>query len=464
MAVWAWVFVFGAVAALVALDLWVVHRPGRVPTRRGELIWACIYALLALAGGGVVYLAYEHHWLGLGVEKGLRIDGLAAAGRYLTAFLWQLALDLDGVFVMSALFSHFGTPPETRRRALFIGILPSLALRAGLIFLGAWLIASFEWTRFLICGVLVLASVRMFLIRQENMDPDRNWIVRVLRRFVPVPLAAAGPSLLVLLVLHETADAYIALDSVPAVLAITRDPLLIVAANGAALLCLRSLYVALEGVRDWLRYIKIGLACVLAYAAVLITFESPHKGPTPGWSLAVLVLSVGAGLALGLLSRRADQKAAVSALGADADRVARQALRRANKIIITVVGMTLLLLGAVMVVGPGPGLPVVFIALAVLGNEFAWAQRLLTKYRGRVEQAARRSAAKARERLSPWVMLPVLGGTIAFFVCLHYVLHVKWLGVVVSGAFVILGQLAWGYLAFVHKHNESPDDPPENPS
>lgn len=462
MVIWAWVIVFGTVGALVALDLWVVHRPGRPTTRRGELTWACVYAVLALLGGAVIYVAYDRHWLNLGYgdNHGLKIDGPAAAGRYLTAFLWQLALDLDGVFVMSALFGHFRTPPEVRRRTLFLGIIPSLALRAGLIFLGAWLLGAFEWTRFLICGLLVLASIRMFLIRQENFDPERNWVVRVLRRFMPAPLAAAGPSLLVLLVLHETADAYIALDSVPAVLAASREPLLIVAANGAALLCLRSLYVVLEGVRDWLRYIKIGLACVLAYAAVLITFEPGHRSPPPVASLAVLVLSVGAGLVLGLLSRRADQKAEVSALGEDADRVARLALRRARWVILSVVGMTLLLVGVVMIPGPGPGLPLIFIALAILANEFVWAKRLLTKYRGQVERAARISAAKARERLSPWVMLPLIGGTIAFFTYLHLVWNIKLAGVLVSGIFVLLGQLAWGYLAFVHKHGPDQSDPP----
>jgi tellurite resistance protein TerC len=318
-----------------------------------------------------------------------------------------------------------------------------------------------EWSRYLISGFLVLAALRMLIIRQENMDPLRNPVIRVLRKFIPISERAGGSDLvtreggrlaltplLLLVLLLETADAFMALDSIPAVLAITREPLLVFSANAFALLCLRSLYMALSGLTNWLRYVKIGLACSLGYAAVLMSLPAKVR-PDEVESIIVLLMSVAAGLIIGMGTKPTAET--VSPLGEEADQFAKATLRQARKVIGLVVGITVVLVGILLVILPGPGLPVVFIGLAILGNEFAWAKRFLDATRQKAEQAVAASTEAARKRLRPWILIPLGLGTIGAFVGVGLWFSLKPTGVLLGLIPALLGQWLWGYLAFYRK-------------
>ncbi|MCE7972960.1 MAG: hypothetical protein DYG92_01355 [Leptolyngbya sp. PLA1] len=451
------VLVTALVAALVLIDLFGIHRGYRAPTARNEWRTAGLYALLAMAFGGLLSVAHGEHWFGIG-SGGTSLSTKEAFGQFLGAFGWQLALDLDTVFVVTALFVQFKTPREVQHRVLLWGVLLGMFVRGALTAAGAELLQLLPWTRFVISGFLVLAALRMLVIRQENLNPANNVLIRMLRRVVPVAPRAEGAALftrvggrlavtplLILVVLLETADAFMAMDSIPAVLAISRDPLLVYSANAFALLCLRSLYMALRDAADWLRYCKIGLACSLGYAAVLMSLPTDLR-PTTLESVAVLVLSVAAGTIIGIGTKGA--RTDVSPLGESADRMAKATLRHARRTIALVLGVTLLAVGVFFVIAPGPGLPVIFIGLAILGNEFAWARRFADKYRAKAEEAVQASAVAARKRFGPWVLVPLVVGTAAVFMVGGHYLRLKPHQVALGLVPAVLGQLAWGYFTF----------------
>lgn len=466
-----WIAFISLIVLLVLADLYGWHR-GRVrPTRRGEWIMTGLYVLLAFVLAGFIHAGYERQWLGMGVSADgtSRMAGEEAATQFVTLTLWQLALDLDGVFVVSALFAHLKTPESMRHRVLLWGILPAMLVRGALLAGGLWVLHYAEWTRYLFTGLLLLASLRMLIVRQENFDEKQNWILRFLRRFVHISQRLEGTNLLtreggkvaltpmlVAVVLLASADAWIALDSTPALFAISREPFLLFASSTMALLCLRTVYVALENLRGWLRCVKIGLACVLAYAAIVLAIPGKLT-PTTLESLILLAACVSAGSVFALRPG-AKFGAEVSPLSPEAEQAARLALRRARQAVVLVVGLSLLIIGIIMIPAPGPGLVVIFVALAVLGNEFAWAKELMTKYRAKAMHAAEQSAAAARKRFSPWVLVPVVAATIAFFVCLHLFAKVPRTGAILGAAPVVIGQLVWGYMAFFRK--PSSEHPP----
>lgn len=474
---WLWLLFTGLIVLLVLSDLYGWHRGHTRPTRRGEFVTTGLYILLTFAIALVVHFAYETHWLGAGVSADgtSRLSGAEAASQFVTLTLWQFALDLDGVFVVSALFAHLRTPERVRHRVLLWSVLPAIAVRGGLILLGAWLSTHYTWIKFLLSGLLLLAALRMLVLRQENFDEGKNWILGFLRRFVPNSGRFDGNKLLTreggrlaftpllaAVVLLQSADLWISMDSIPAALAISKEPFLLFASNGMALVLLRAVYVALEGLKGWLRYVKIGLACALAYAAVLTAMPRTDHPPTLE-SLLVLVLCVGAGMVFALRPR-AKQDESVSPLGEEADRAAKMALRRARQAIVLVVGGTLLLAGVVMIPGPGPGIPIAFIALAILANEFAWAREMLHKYRAKVIVTLENSGAVARRHVRPWIMIPFYAFTVLFFTGLHLYARVPVKGAIIAAIPVLIGQSLWGYFTFVRAWRPSGGDEPPAPT
>lgn len=470
----AFIIIFGIALVLTALDVAAISRL-RPHSRAWDIARAGWYLLLAIGSAALLWRTYDQHWLGLGITANAEIRGARAAKEFLVSFLWLVALDVDGVFVVSAIFRGLDLRPSARRVVLAWSGPISLGVRGVAIGASVWLLARYPWVRFAMAGVLVLAALRMLIVRRETVDPDRNFFIRVLRWILPTRSGAEPNAMIALqgrrlimtpllaaLVLVATADVYLAIDSVPAAFAISRDPVILFAASAMALPCVRSLYAALDVARGWLRWAKIGLAVTLGYAAVVVA-APPSLRPTTLPSLMVLAVSLGSGLVLALATGREARGAtdSTSPIGADAERLTRETLSTARKTIVFVVGMALLVVGLIMLPGPGPGLPVTFAALAILGNEFAWAKRLMDKYRGRAMQAAERSAAAARKRFSPWVLLPLIGGTIAVFVLIPQFLPVPIGGAILGAIPTVLGQIAWGYIAFFRKPSAA--EPPKRP-
>jgi tellurite resistance protein TerC len=459
-----WLILATILFLLVILDLLVVHRARQVQHPVRAFATAAIYLGVAVAFAFSLHWAYGTHWYELGCypDGSVHTDGEAAALQFLTALLLALALDLDSILVICAIFGQFQTPVRLQRRVLLWGVLVAICTRGLLAGSFGLLLMSFEWVRFILAGLLVLAALRMLLVRQEAADPSRNVLVRLITRFFPVTKrlhgsnfftmdngrAAVTPLLLTLVVI-ELADALFALDSVPAVLSVTREPFIVVAAMAFALLISRSLYPALSLLTDWIRYVKVGLAVLLLYSAVKISL--PEHTPIPVWSSFLVVTGcVLVGIFFALLARRQDQRASstISPLGEDADRLARATLRHTRRVIVLVVGGTTLAIGAFMMIGPGPGIPIFFIALALLGTEFAWARRLMERSKGVAIGAARTTAEAARRRFKPWILIPKIGLTMAFFASLPFWTPMPIYGAVLAALPVLFGQAFWGWLAF----------------
>jgi tellurite resistance protein TerC len=306
MSIVPWLGFLLLIVGLLALDLVVFHRHGHVIGPREALGWSAFWIALGLAFAFVVRAIYDGHWFGAGTGA-LALSGRTAAIQYLTGYVVEKSLSVDNIFVIAMIFSYFSVPPAFQHRVLYWGILGALVLRLAMILAGAALIERFTWMVYVFGGFLILSAVKLLVTRHDSIDPGRNPLVRLARRWYPVSERFEGehffvridgrrtvtPLFLVLLVV-ESSDVVFAVDSIPAVFAITRDPFLVFTSNVFAILGLRALYFALAAVMGRFRYLKMSLVFVLAYVGVKMILA--HHYPIPALvSLAFIagILAVG---------------------------------------------------------------------------------------------------------------------------------------------------------------------------
>lgn len=284
--IWMWTGFLLFVAVVLALDLGVFNRTPHAPTLKEALTFTTGTIVMALGFTAFVYFAYNGHWLGLGnavdAVDGQVNNGRLAAVKFLTGYVVELSLSMDNVFVIALIFQHLRVPLKYQHRVLFWGILGALVMRGAMIGIGAQLVARYHWILYVFGAFLVVTAIRMLTKNEEEDEAQmESVVVRWLRRHFPVtdrfheqhfivelngrkfltPLAVA-------LVLVETTDLIFAVDSIPAIFAITADPFLVFTSNVFAILCLRSLYFGLAGLIQKFRYLKVSLALVLGIVGV----------------------------------------------------------------------------------------------------------------------------------------------------------------------------------------------------
>ncbi|OWY71864.1 hypothetical protein B7486_09405 [cyanobacterium TDX16] len=307
MTVWLWLGFIALILALLALDLGVLNRKEHVIGTREALAWTAFWIFLSLVFNGGIYYMYEHHWLGIGLHAGGEESGADAAMKYFTGYVVEKSLSLDNIFVIALIFRYFAVPGAFQHRVLFWGILGALILRGAMIAVGAALIHRFHWVIYVFGALLIATAVKMLMSKDEKIEPDRNPFVRVARRLYPVTPDFEGrrffshidgkkaitPLFLVLLVVEST-DVLFAVDSIPAIFAITTDPFIVFTSNVFAILGLRSLYFALASVMDKFRYLKVSLMLVLVFVGAKMLLSGHYIVPTQ-ISLAVIcgVLTTG---------------------------------------------------------------------------------------------------------------------------------------------------------------------------
>jgi tellurite resistance protein TerC len=280
-----WIGLFGVVGTLLALDLFVLHRDERETTFKEAAAWSALWISTAVAFGILVTLA----------------RGGQSGTEYFAGYLIELSLSVDNVFVFAMLFAAFAVPPIYQHRLLFWGILGAVVFRALFITGGTALLGAAHWVIYLLGILLVITGIRMARTGGHEVDPERNPILRLFRRFVPTTDGLRGGAfivrengkrmatpLLAVLVAIETTDIMFALDSIPAVFAITTDAFIVFSSNLFAILGLRSLYFLLAGLIDRFVYLKLGLAALLVFAGGKILVSGVYHMPTAG-SLAVIV-------------------------------------------------------------------------------------------------------------------------------------------------------------------------------
>ena len=317
---WMYAAFVGLILLLLALDLGVFHRKAHVVSIKEALGWSAFWVALGLAFGIFIYAGYENHWLGLGltpdmmtvtpqVVEGLGTaynDGYSATVKYITGYLVETSLAVDNIFVIAMLFAFFAVPAIYQHRVLFWGIVGALVMRGAMIAAGAQLLHQFTWIVYLFGGFLIVTGIKMLLVKTAKTDLNKNLVVRLTRRLIPIterfhgqhffvragssagrePALAGGmkesdcvvesaPSgallatpLLLALIMVEVTDLIFAVDSIPAIFAITADPFLVFTSNVFAILGLRSLYFALACMIDRFQYLKASLAFVLMIVGV----------------------------------------------------------------------------------------------------------------------------------------------------------------------------------------------------
>jgi tellurite resistance protein TerC len=345
------------ILALLALDLGVFNRKAHVVSVKEALGWSAFWIALGLLFIIPLYFGYQRHWMGLGSHldsvDGIYNDGHRAAVKYLTGYVIEKSLSVDNIFVIALIFSYFGVPAMYQHRVLFWGILGALIMRGTMIGIGAALIARFHWILYVFGVFLIITAVRMFFMHSEATDPSKNRIVRLTRRLFPIteqfhgthfvvksgtrashepatPGAAVKTDhavdaaehdgsthgrwmltpLALALVVVETTDLIFAVDSIPAIFAITTDPFLVFTSNVFAILGLRSLYFALAGMIDTFRYLKHALALVLALVGVKMLaagwFKELLGEHYNFWLLGLVFAILAGGVGLSLLARHRD--------------------------------------------------------------------------------------------------------------------------------------------------------------
>lgn len=300
--IWLWIGFNVFVLAMLALDLGIFHRKAHVVSLKESISWTAVWVVLAL----LFNLGVWHHF---GPQKGLE---------FFTGYLIEKSLSVDNVFVFALLFSYFAVPPLYQHKVLFYGILGALIMRATMIAAGSALITQFGWIIYIFGVFLILTGVKMIVKQEEEIHPERNPVVKWFKKLMPVTPEYRGDRffvrengirmatpLFVVLLLIEFTDLIFAVDSIPAIFAVTTDPFIVYTSNVFAILGLRSLYFALAGVMDKFHYLKAGLGVILSFVGVkMLLAHTPYKIDTLvslGVIAGVLAISVTASL---LLPRR----------------------------------------------------------------------------------------------------------------------------------------------------------------
>lgn len=283
--IWAWLGFLTFVGILLALDLGVFNKKAHAPSMKEALFFTSGAIVLALLFTALVWVGYHNHWLGLGshvdaVDRQIN-DGRLAAVKFLTGYVIELSLSMDNVFVIALIFQHLRIPTHLQHRVLFWGILGALAMRGVMIGVGAALVARYHWILYLFGAFLVYTGIRMLVTTSEEDAPGETWVMRQVRKYFPITEDFHGQRftvflngrrwltpLAVALVLVETTDLIFAVDSIPAIFAITADPFLVFTSNVFAILCLRSLYFGLAGLIERFKYLKVSLSIILALVGV----------------------------------------------------------------------------------------------------------------------------------------------------------------------------------------------------
>lgn len=291
--------VFGAlVVATMVIDLGLLNRSGKAMSTRAALAWTAVWVGMGLAFCGVLW-----KW-----------DSPAKAAEYLACYLTEYALSVDNIFVFLVIFTFFAVPETHRRRVLFWGIFGAMVMRGLFLFGGVAIVERFHWTVWVLGGILVVTGVKLLFQGDEQVDPDKNAVLRIARRFLPVTRGYSGdrffvrrekklyatPLFLTLLVVEST-DVLFAVDSVPAALALSNDRLVLFTSNVFAILGLRSLFFAVSAFLKYLRFLKYGLAAILIFVGIRMCMPADYRIPT-GVALSVvggiLLLSIAASLVL----------------------------------------------------------------------------------------------------------------------------------------------------------------------
>lgn len=304
-----WIIFLACILVFLALDLGVFHKNDHVIKSKEAGIWTAVWVTIALAFSGVIYWLFSNGMM----ENPTGLTANEAVLKYITGYLIELSLSVDNVFVIAVIFTSFKIPPVFQHRVLFWGILGAIIFRALMIFFGVALITKFDWIIYVFGVFLLYTAFKMLRGGDEDFHPEKSFVFRNLKKLYPITseinghdffikkmgVRAATPLFVALLVIELT-DILFALDSIPAILAITADPFLVFSSNILAILGLRSMYFLISRMLEKFRYINYSLVVILAFVGLKMLFS--HSVHLPEWvSLTVISVSLISGILASLL-------------------------------------------------------------------------------------------------------------------------------------------------------------------
>ncbi|MGD9688674.1 MAG: TerC/Alx family metal homeostasis membrane protein [Phycisphaerales bacterium] len=329
MTFWLWTGFLALVAAILYVDLGVLHKHSHRITPGKALRNTGVFVLMALSFAVAIFVIYENQWMG--AERlsfaGKPLTGATATIEYLSVWLLEYMLSVDNLFVFTLVFAHFSVPQQHQHRVLFWGILGALILRGAMIGAGSALVAAFHWVLYIFGAILIFTAIKMLVSGDGHFDPARSFTLRIARRLFPITgelhgerffvrqivdhrrVLMATPLLLVLLVVEAT-DVVFAIDSIPVAFGQTREPFIIFTSNVFAIMGLRSLYFALAGLMGMFKYLKVSLSMILVFVGVKMIIEHPVEAiplsKIPGlglsdWQIGFAGIDVSAGVSLGVI-------------------------------------------------------------------------------------------------------------------------------------------------------------------
>ena len=297
------IFIAVVVFALI-LDLGVFNRkPHEIKTKEAA-IWTSVWVTCALLFSGVVYLSFENNW----IDNPTNLTPTNAVLKFVTGYLIELSLSVDNIFIIALIFSSFAIPKKYQHEVLFYGVLGAIVFRAIMIVFGVALITEFSWMFYVFGVFLILTALKLLFSHNEQKDPHDFKIYKWIAKVYPVTTTIEGDKffiikngvkyatpLFVALIIIELTDVFFAIDSIPAILAITADPFIVFTSNILAIMGLRSMYFLVVGMLDKFKYINYSLVVILAFVGVKMIIS--HHVEIPEWlSLGVIVLSLAGGM------------------------------------------------------------------------------------------------------------------------------------------------------------------------
>jgi tellurite resistance protein TerC len=315
-----WISFLALIVVLLALDLGVFHRKAHDIGLREAGFWSAVWIAIGLSFSIAVYFVYGSNLFGADLEGDHRREGLQASMAYVTAYLVEKSLSVDNIFVIAVVFDRFKVKPEYRHRVLFWGILGAILMRGLMIGGGLWLVERFTWLFYVFGLYLVYTGVKLLKSSDEEVDPERSAAVRLVRRVFPVSTADHGATfvtrvngrltftvLALVLIAVEWTDVVFALDSIPAVLAISEEAFIVYTSNIFAILGLRSLYFVLQGMMHRFRHLKYSLSFILVFIGAKMALHDFWKFPT-ALSLSVILAALVVAVGTSIFARKREER------------------------------------------------------------------------------------------------------------------------------------------------------------
>lgn len=384
-----------ALASLVLVPELLLLRRRRVTSPWEALAWTSFWIALAITFGTWLYFAYEGAWFGLGEAVDAKVpDGRAAAMQFFAAYLVQKSLSVDNIVVIALILAYFRVPLEQQQRLLAWSLPVAVGMRGLAVAGGVLLIQAVPWTSYVFGVILVFSALRMLVQRAGKLDAESPLVRMMSQRW---PLAEfdggrfigrrdgrrAPTPLLAALIMIGFANIVFAVDAVPAILAITREPLIVLAAILFALLGLHSLYFLLASIVERLFYMRLALVGVFLYVGVKMLLVNHVEIPAQ-LSLVLVSTLLVAGAAASALLRPPPGGRLESPFADEIEQFVTLTVKSARRIVVLVTGSTVLLVGVLMIVMPGPAILVIPAGLAILATEFVWARRMLARFQQEV--------------------------------------------------------------------------------